>query len=657
MVRKWLTSYFGKQHNEPPQASNSNGGGRQHALEDLALIYEGREEWEQALETWGQVLVLQPSRIRAKIGCGHVLMRLNLPDPAKSAYEEAAAYVSEAEVVVKNAKEDDDARETAIWFFRRHRWQEALTSWNDILDRFPLSLEAALHIGQCLVELGETVQARCIYADLVETFSQKAGPWQGMLRIAMHERDWVLCDVAYTKCLALGAQSIGVLKQCLDYKIERRAFTQAEDLIFTHFANADPMEVVIALIKIEMAKPNLPRALELIAEGERRFPDRGRRFRNKRSDCVASMGRFEDALKILADNFEGMKAGAPAAQRFIRACIEAGRIKKASRMINAIPEEWYFDRNLSSAIAWNFVMQGEPDHARQAWQRVPFRPKLQRQKTMQVRLKRVNWPKTVSGKARVRLYSVLNNAVRDLPDFLKVYREIGVEEFFLIDDGLSIEDRQIILQQWDCVLFENDGHFTDHCFGAYWVNWLRESCPHEGWDLFVDPDSYLSLPDLEALGLQAHLDLMEARSEEVLSAVCLFMYRASSTEVDDAVRHEDLSESTFLFDARVRVHQSLYCPYAADIRQYGKSIADPLDVQHICVPLLRSDVNIQFLSGNRMTTPASVSSVRGAVLDYNPHARHKEDNVPQISVDQPGFVRYEGSKQLESLGILKRAAP
>lgn len=655
MIRKWFTSYFGRAQDEPLQASNSNGNDRNHALEDLALIYEQREDWDKALEAWGQVLEQQPSRLRAMIGRGHVLAKLDIADQAKAVYDKAAVFVSADKVIAKNALSDDDARKKADWYFRRHRWYEALESWGDILDRFPFSLEAALHIGQCLVEVGEIAQARCIYADLIETFSEKAGPWQGLLRIGMYERDWVLCDVAYAKCLELGQQSVGVLKQCLDYKIERRAFTQAENLISDYFTDLHPIELTIAQIKIEMAKPNLPRALELIADGEQRFPDRSRRFRNKRSDCVARMGRFEDALKVLSNNFDGLKAGAPAARRFIRASIEAGRIKKASRMINAIPEEWYFDRNLSSAIAWNFVMQGEPEHARQAWQRVPFRPKLQRRKDLQIRLNRVKWPETVSGEARVRLYCIMDSRLSDLSVFLDYYRAIGVQEFFLIDDGLEPAARETILKQPDCVLFESAGHSYDHCFGAYWINWLRSSFSHEGWDLFLDQNSYLSLPDLGALGLQAHLDLMEARDEEVLSAVRLYLYKAASQHSDDVVRG-DPGHSSYAFDSRVRLHNSLYCPYTADIRQYGKSVTDVMDVQHICVPLLRSDIDIQFLSGNHLTTPASVSSLRGALLDLAPpNGSNQDDKGPEINVDQPGFVGYEGPEQLEVLGIVKRA--
>lgn len=654
MIRKWLTSYFGRTPGEPPQASNSNNNERNHALEDLSLLYEEREDWGKALETWGQVLEQQPSRLRALIGRGHVLIKQNLPNQAEISYAEAAKFESVEKVISQNAPEDDDVREKAEWFFRRHRWREALEAWSDILSRFPLSLEAALHIGQCLIELGEIAQARSIYADLIERFSHKAGPWKGLLRLGMYERDWVLCDVAYEKCLTLRTQGVGVLKQCLDYKIERGAFADAENLVSSHFVGVDPLEAVVAQIKIEMARPNLPRALELIAEGEQRFPDRGRRFRNKRSDCVARMGRFEDALKILNDNFEGMKAGAPATRRFVRACIEAGRIKKASRMINAIPEEWYFDRSLSAAIAWNFVMQGEPDHARQAWQRVPFRPELQRRKDLQIRLNRVKWPETVSGEARVRLYCILDSRLSDLSVFLDYYRAIGVQEFFLIDDGLMPSIRETVLEQTDCVLFETTGHSYDHCFGAYWINWLRASFPHEGWDLFLDQDSYLSLPDLGTLGLQAHLDLMEARDEEVLSAVRLFLYKSGSQNDDDAPRG-DLSHGSFAFDSRVRLHNSLYCPYTAEIGQYGQSIMDKIDVQHICAPLLRSDIDIQFLAGNRLTTPGSVSSIRGALLDLAPpDGSGKTGWDPKIAVDQPGFVRYEGPEQLEMLGIVKR---
>jgi len=656
MIRKWFTSYFGWSQDDRPPAESSNNNDRKYALEDLALIYEEREDWSKALETWDEVLNQAPNRLRALIGRGHVLIKQDLLDQARSPYGEAALFESAEKIISQNAPEDDKVREKADWFFRRHRWREALDAWSDIHNRFPLSLEAALHIGQCLVELGEIAQARSIYADLIEKFSHKAGPWKGLLRIGMYERDWVLCDIAFTKCLTLGDAGVGVLKQCLDYKIERRAFADAEELVARQFADVDPLEAVVAQIKIEMAKPNLPRALELIAEGEQRFPDRGRRFRNKRSDCVASMGRFEDALKILADNFDGLKAGAPAARRFIRACIEAGRIKKASRMINAIPEEWYFDRNLSSAIAWNFVMQGEPDHARQAWQRVPFRPKLQRRKDLQIRLNRVKWPEIVSGEARVRLYCILDSGLSDLSVFLDYYRAIGVEEFFLIDDGLTSTTRDHILQQADCVLFENPRHSYDHCFGAYWINWLRASFSHEGWDLVVGQNNYLSLPDLGTIGLQAHLDLMEARGEECLSAVRLHLYKADPGNGEGGDEPDDPDQGIFAFDSRVRLHNSLYCPYTADIQQYGKSITDKMDVQHICVPLLRSDIDIQFLSGNYLTTPASVSSLRGALLDLDPPVRLSQEGMDlQISMDQPGFVRYEGPEQLEKLGIVKGA--
>ena len=235
-------------------------------------------------------------------------------------------------------------------------------------------------------------------------------------------------------------------------------------------------------------------------------------------------GRFEEAARILEENITEQKAGAPAISRFINSCIESGRLKKASRMINTIPEEWYQVRNLSSAISWHFIKQGEADSARKFWDQVPYRPKLQVEKSMQVRLNRIHWQDSFIGESRLRLYTIVDDAQSDPEAFLDYYRSIGVEEFFIIDNGQSGQFRDFIITQSDCAVFETLGDHQEHCCGAYWVNYLKETYPHPGWDLFVGQNSRLVLPDIGAMGLGLHLDLMEARGEEVLSAAYLPLY-------------------------------------------------------------------------------------------------------------------------------------
>ena len=292
MVSKWFKSYLGGKSDAPIEASNNNSDERNRALEDLAMIYESREDWSKAAETWEKVCQDDPERIRALLGNAQALTKLGQADQAQAVYQSVADYTVEESIELQNAPHDDKIRKQAKWFYKRQRWRESLDGWIDILKRFPGSMEAALSIAKGLVELGETSEARNVLADLVQNFPNRAGPWQNLLTIGLHERNWPMCELAYDKCVGTSDIDLKVLKECLRYRIERRQFDLAQQLVEAEFKKLDPIEAAIGRVRIEIARPDLMRCLELIEEGEAQFPTRVRRFRNIKSDCYSRVRKI-----------------------------------------------------------------------------------------------------------------------------------------------------------------------------------------------------------------------------------------------------------------------------------------------------------------------------------------------------------------------------
>ena len=101
-------------------------------------------------------------------------------------------------------------------------------------------------------------------------------------------------------------------------------------------------------------------------------------------------------------------------------------------------------------------------------------------------------------RSRVPLFAIVRNEAYFLPHFLRHYRELGVREFWFVDDRSTDGTRQMLLAQPDCGLIVSNLTFRDRVLRLRFGEAVKTLVPHQlfrgRWLLIVDADEFLLLP-------------------------------------------------------------------------------------------------------------------------------------------------------------------
>jgi glycosyltransferase involved in cell wall biosynthesis len=118
---------------------------------------------------------------------------------------------------------------------------------------------------------------------------------------------------------------------------------------------------------------------------------------------------------------------------------------------------------------------------------------------------------------------VYNEALR-LPDFLRHYRELGVDRFAFIDNASTDGTRDYLLEQPDVELYHTDASFSMATQGVIWVNAVIREMGLGHWVLWVDADEQLVYDRCEERGLAELARALDRRGIRSLSAIMVDMY-------------------------------------------------------------------------------------------------------------------------------------
>jgi len=98
-----------------------------------------------------------------------------------------------------------------------------------------------------------------------------------------------------------------------------------------------------------------------------------------------------------------------------------------------------------------------------------------------------------------------NEAVR-LPFFLEYYRKLGVNHFFMVENGSDDGSREYLEQQPDVSLWSTEASYKRARFGVDWLNWLQHKYAHNHWSLVVDVDECFIYPFCDTRTIRALTD-------------------------------------------------------------------------------------------------------------------------------------------------------
>lgn len=118
----------------------------------------------------------------------------------------------------------------------------------------------------------------------------------------------------------------------------------------------------------------------------------------------------------------------------------------------------------------------------------------------------------------------MRNEVVRLPYFLNYYREMGINQFLIVDNGSTDGSLDYLASQPDVSVWSTQAGYKRARFGVDWLNWLQSKYGHGHWNLVVDPDEFLVYPFCDTRPLRALTDWLDASSIKSFSAMLLDMY-------------------------------------------------------------------------------------------------------------------------------------
>ncbi|MCB8746892.1 glycosyltransferase family 2 protein [Rhodoferax sp. U2-2l] len=149
----------------------------------------------------------------------------------------------------------------------------------------------------------------------------------------------------------------------------------------------------------------------------------------------------------------------------------------------------------------------------------------------------------------VRLFLVERNEITRLPYLLTYYRNLGVEQFFVVDDKSNDGSREYLLTQKDCRVFEPSNTFKESRAGVDWQNMLLDECGVGHWTLVADADELLAYPHMERIKLPELCRYLEEEGSLALFGFLLDMYPKDDLSTGVCVPDKPFFEICPYFDA------------------------------------------------------------------------------------------------------------
>ncbi|PYC47413.1 glycosyl transferase family 2 [Litorivita pollutaquae] len=149
----------------------------------------------------------------------------------------------------------------------------------------------------------------------------------------------------------------------------------------------------------------------------------------------------------------------------------------------------------------------------------------------------------------ILVFSTLRNEKIRLPFFLKYYRDIGVNHFFIVDNGSTDGSAEYLADQPDVSLWHTESGYKRARFGVDWLNWLQMRYADGHWALVVDPDEFLVYPFCDTRPLRALTDWLDASSIKSFSAMLLDMYPKGRIDAEPYQAGQDPLQIANWFDS------------------------------------------------------------------------------------------------------------
>jgi len=122
------------------------------------------------------------------------------------------------------------------------------------------------------------------------------------------------------------------------------------------------------------------------------------------------------------------------------------------------------------------------------------------------------------------VFTTLRNEHHRLPYFLQYYRNIGITQFFIVDNDSNDGSAEYLQAQPDVSLWHTKASYRSAKHGVLWMNQLLYKYGSKHWCLNVDCDEFFVYPHVSKRPIRALTDWLDTRSLRSFPAMLLDMY-------------------------------------------------------------------------------------------------------------------------------------
>ncbi len=269
----------------------------------------------------------------------------------------------------------------------------------------------------------------------------------------------------------------------------------------------------------------------------------------------------------------------------------------------------------------------------------------QRERQMLASWRQMRWleERTIpAGVGEIRLFAVMRDECLRLPYFLRYYTNLGVDRFFVVDNG-STDGTTDILQQCPNVhVLRTDESFTQKQF---WMNLLLRRFGRGRWCIVADADELLVYPHMYQLPLHEFVRFLDDTGVTALHAAFLDLYAREPTAALNYRPGDDPLAICRYFDPAPFRHVAY--DHAGSRTTQNYLLADGVrrrlfGIETCCskMPLLKCDNQMFVKSGQHSVENAVIGDLQAAML----HIMFLQDFCAKANRDAARGVHWDGAR-------------
>jgi hypothetical protein len=255
----------------------------------------------------------------------------------------------------------------------------------------------------------------------------------------------------------------------------------------------------------------------------------------------------------------------------------------------------------------------------------------------------------------ILLFATLRNERIRLPYFLKYYRDLGVNHFFMVDNGSHDGSREYLERQSDVTLFHSTASYKRARFGTDWLNWLMRRHAHGHWALVVDVDEFFVYPFCDTRPIRALTDWLDGSGVKAFSAMLVDMYPKGEISAAKYQEGQDPLEVVNWFDSgnymisKNDEYQNLWVQGGPRARVFFRD--DPENAPALNkIPLVKWDRSYVYANSTHMLLPRGLNLVYDALGGEKPsgallHAKFIHTFIDKTREELERGEHFAGSRE------------